>query len=248
MDTQTLFRSAQVSRTLYAVRCLVAAGTTSTYPGLLDFGTLIPSSTGVVRSDSMIVDVSTNSPGGYNLKLNAANGDNNMNHAILPDVIAPVGDGSTTGIITNPVALTANTWGFALPSSQANLETNGFNNSYSPPEDGPISSSKWAAVPTTATTIKTTGTASPSGDATEVYYAAAADLTIPAGTYTGNVVYTATLNDVPAPTITSVLPAAGSISGGTTITITGTNFYADQGAVVQVTVDGNICTSIWLSL
>lgn len=42
------------------------------------------------------------------------------------------------------------------------------------------------------------------------------------------------------PTITSVSPASGPIAGGTSITITGTQFYA----TMSVTIDGNACTSV----
>jgi len=54
-------------------------------------------------------------------------------------------------------------------------------------------------------------------------------------TYTFNSGY----NYLAAPTITSVTPAIGSISGGETVTITGTGFYQ----ISSITLDGVTCTS-----
>ena len=44
---------------------------------------------------------------------------------------------------------------------------------------------------------------------------------------------------IPAPAVTSIAPTFGDIAGGTTITVTGTNFHA---AGQTVTIDGVVCT------
>jgi len=49
-----------------------------------------------------------------------------------------------------------------------------------------------------------------------------------------------------APTITSVIPGAGPLAGGTTITVTGTNFY-DGSISASVTIGGNTCTRTGMS-
>lgn len=85
----------------------------------------------------------------------------------------------------------------------------------------------------TATTITCT---------TGAHTAETVDVTV-SNTDGQSVVSTAAYTYLDAPTISSIVPAAGSLSGGTTITINGTEFF--PGATV--TIDGNACTGVTVS-
>jgi uncharacterized protein (TIGR02145 family) len=203
----------------------------------LNLAAINPTATGSVVSGSMTLGVKTNSPEGYNLKLRAgsANMTNGANN------IAP-----TAGSVASPAPLSANSWGFAIPKTQTHatgLIATGFDNTYVAENNNQSSTSKWAPVPTSDTTIKTTTTANDAGDGdtTTVFYGVKATLALPAGAYKANVVYTAVVNDVPTPIITGVSPTQGNTAGGYSMNIYGSNFY-DQTAVVKVTIGGVECT------
>lgn len=101
---------------------------------------IIPSSGGMLTSGSHTLTANTNVPTGYSLSLNTTTATNNLT--------------ASTGTIAVPVALSNNTWGFALngvtSSTSANTVTNGFDASYATPT--PSTASKWAN-PGTSTTI-----------------------------------------------------------------------------------------------
>ncbi|MCL2869270.1 hypothetical protein FWF48_00455 [Candidatus Saccharibacteria bacterium] len=129
------------------------------------------------------LSVNTNVPNGYSLSISMSGTDTRLTD----------GSGhylnSTTGIFTAPSILGANTWGFAMNSSAA-AAGNGFDASYATPV--PAGTARFAGVPasTSPLTISTTNMANETGDSFNIYYAANADITMPAGTYTGTVLYT----------------------------------------------------------
>ena len=205
----------------------------------LDLAGLTPTITGSVVSAGMTMQVSTNNPTGYTLGIAAASSNlvNTTNGAYtIPSV---------TGSISAPIVLGANRWGFAVPKTQtdsAGLVSSGFDNTYTAENNNQSSTSKWAAVPTTNTTIKTTSVANPTGNATTVFFGVKGTTALPSGAYKTSIIYTATTNSVPSPVVTSISPNSGPLTGGGTATITGNYFY-DQASTVKVTIGGVDCTS-----
>ena len=93
------------------------------------------------------------------------------------------------GNFTTPVALTNDTWGYAVSGIGS------FDASYTTPS--PDAASKWAAVPlySYAQLIKTATAANPDpGDNLDIYYGVKATTLLPSGTYSNTVAYTAIAN------------------------------------------------------
>jgi uncharacterized protein (TIGR02145 family) len=162
---------------------------------------IAPGSAGsVASSSSQGISTKTNNPTGYSLSLYTTDANSRLaNTANSSYYISPVGDGVTTGILSNPIALPANTWGFAIPKTtdgttpDSALVSNDFDNSYTSVTSQSGYTAKYAKVPTSALTVKNTTSANgelPSN--TSIYYAANVDLTRQAGTYKATVVYTVT--------------------------------------------------------
>lgn len=139
-----------------------------------------PTSVAVTSSARDTVSVSTNNEAGYTLTLETNTADRNLNHA--SDSITP-----SAGTLASPTALADNTWGYRVDGAggftgttvaETNLTSSAFN---------------WAGVPAAGNgdTIKTTTTTA-SNDQTDVWYAMSADSSMPSGTYSNTVVYTAT--------------------------------------------------------
>ncbi|MDR2063493.1 MAG: IPT/TIG domain-containing protein, partial [Candidatus Nomurabacteria bacterium] len=216
-----------------------------------------------VASTSSTVTLTTNVFTGYNLTLSTNS--TNDNGLVPQNVgsptplhtipIAAIGNGTTTGTITNPIVLTNNTWGFAIPkvasSSPTNTIINNFDTAYTTPK--PNTTSKWASVPKQGSpvTIKNTAQAA-SNDSTIVYYAAKVGADLPPDEYKQTIMYTATANtdigNIPAPTIISITPNQGPTTGNTNITIVGTNFTKyDQSITTSVTIGGKVCNNVQIS-
>jgi hypothetical protein len=140
---------------------------------------LTPGASAVLTSASDVITVNTNDTAGYLLTLADADA-----------VETLTSGGNTIAASANtsaaPATLATNTWGFALPGAP-------FDASYSAENNATSSTSKWAKIPSTGTpfTLKSTATTA-SNDTTTVWYAAKIDSTKPTGTYTDQVVYTAT--------------------------------------------------------
>jgi hypothetical protein len=170
-----------ISAAVQAVVSISTGGTVSI--------SLTPTGAGVVTSNSDTVTVSTNDASGYNLTVidgdtttNLANGGNNF--------------AASAGTKTTPVTLATNTWGVAVNTGTTGIGTNGFDASYSVETNNASSTSKWAGMPAsngTAMLLKSTA-ATASNDTTTVWYGVKADTSLPAGTYTDTVTYTATGN------------------------------------------------------
>lgn len=145
---------------------------------------ITPTSAGSATTASDTVTVTTNSAAGYTLKIasgtaNLVNGANNL----VP----------TAGTIAAPAALDNNAWGFRFDDATAGTGF-GSGSTAAQTDVANPTSTKWAAVPTTATTIKTTAVAATSGDATNVFFGAKADMTKATGDYTATVTFTGTAN------------------------------------------------------
>ena len=156
---------------------------------------------------------------------------------------------STTGTLTNPSSLDKGqwgSWGIALPNSSLYTGFNTNEADYNSTNQDTLAKTTWAAVPGkeaddgSKTIIKTT-TQSRKTDAYPVYYGVRVDspVSVPADTYTAQVVYTATTNEVPMPTITSTSSNTyelGSGAGGT-VTITGTNLASTYKVYIESNTD-----------
>lgn len=197
---------------------------------------ITPNTPNDIASGSHTLTASTNVATGYSLSLGAL--------SAMPELTA------STGTITTPVALSSNSWGFAINrvsvSSPNNTVLNGFDSSYTTPT--PSSTSTWAN-PMNTEVIKMT-TVAATNDVTTVYYGAKADITTGAGTYSSTVQYTAASNisQVAAPNILSVTPNVGTTAGGTAIEIVGTGFTSnDQSVTTAVTIGGQACENVSIS-
>lgn len=146
--------------------------------------TITPTVAGSATTASDTVTVATNSTAGYTLQIASST----ANLVKGADNITP-----TSGTIASPAVLANNSWGFRFDDSTAGT---GFGS-------GPTSAQTdvanptsvlWAAVPTTATTIKTTAIPAPGGDAMNVFFGAKADTTKPNGDYVATVTFTGTAN------------------------------------------------------
>jgi uncharacterized protein (TIGR02145 family) len=187
---------------------------------------ITPTAAGTAVATSHSVNVKTNAPG-YKLSIS---GDSDMTY--LNPTITPTQLSATNGTIPTPSALATNSWGFAIPG------VTGFDASYN---STPTTSSKWAAIPSSETIVKTTNTANDTtGDNTNVFYGVKVDTNQAAGNYSASVTYSAVPNFFPAPTILSVSPNSGASTGGYDITITGTNYYD----TTTVTIGNTACTSL----
>ena len=142
---------------------------------------------------------------------------------------------STTGTLANPTYLDKGqwgSWGIALPNSSLYTGFNTNEMDYSSTDQDVLHKTTWAAVPgkesddSDKTIIKTTAS-SKKADSYPVYYGVRVDspVSVPADTYAAQVVYTATTNEVPAPTMTSINPNQYELGSGVSniVTIMGSN-------------------------
>jgi hypothetical protein len=143
---------------------------------------ITPGSSGSVTSASDTVQVTTSDALGYTLTFAdtdantyLANGTNHIN--------------ASSGTQSSPANLTTdNTWGYRVDG------VGGFGSGPTAVESNVSSSSfTWAGIPSSPNTIRTTNSPA-SNDPTTFWYAVRANQTIPSGTYTDTVTYTATAN------------------------------------------------------
>ena len=170
---------------------------------------------------------------------------------------------STTGTLTNPSSLDKGqwgSWGIALPNSSLYSGFNANEADYNSTNQDALTKTTWAAVPGkeaddgSKTIIKTT-TQSRKTDAYPVYYGVRVDspVSVPADTYTAEVVYTATTNEVPIPTISTLNQNIYELGSDTNldsnnrlpITITGTNLQSTYSIYLEGPLDdtGNTTTN-----
>ncbi len=142
---------------------------------------LSPGGSPVLTSASDTITVNTNNTAGYLLTLADADATETLTNG--GNTIA-----ASANTTASPAALATNTWGFAVPGGL-------FDASYSVESNATSSATKWAKIPSTGSpyTLKTTAAVA-TNDTTVVWYAAKIDSSKPTGTYTDQVVYTATTN------------------------------------------------------
>ncbi|MCL1839798.1 hypothetical protein FWF89_02235 [Candidatus Saccharibacteria bacterium] len=140
---------------------------------------------GAISNGSCTANVFSGDPNGYSLSIST---DETTWDIAYP--LQPIGDGTTSGILSNPIALTPGTIGFAFPTTQTNstgLVSSNFNTTY-PIVHSLASASHtnlYAQIPTLSSplTIKTTNTTHPSGDFTTLIIGGNANMTIPTGEF-----------------------------------------------------------------
>ena len=200
------------------------------------------------------VSVSSNNVAGYYVMLTGNAG----SPAMVPST--PTSQAfvqSTTGTLTNPSPLDKGqwgSWGIALPNSSLYSGFNTNEADYSSTNQDVLAKTTWAAVPGkeaedgSKTIIKTT-TQSRQTDTYPVYYGVRVDspVSVPADTYTTEVVYTATTNEVEKPTITSIDHNQYELGSNTNldsnnrlpITITGTNLKSTYNVYLENNTDSS---------
>lgn len=144
-----------------------------------------PTDSGVYTIAEDVVEVTTNSSEGYTLQLASASLSEN----------GLVGDDDTietsSGTTASPVTLASNRWGFRVDGFD------GFGMGPTTPVTNQSSSAlTFAGIPLSGSpiTINTTSEEATSGDSTSVWYGIHVNNSVPAGTYTATVVYTAVMN------------------------------------------------------
>lgn len=152
-----------------------------TSTGTVNLG-ITPVAGGSQTSDSDTVTVATNNSTGFNLTLQNNDADTELKNG--SDAIA-----AHSGTPAAPSALASNTWGYAVAGDNFDVSYTAFANQ-------PTSTTLWAGVPANGApvTLKNTTTPATPDDVTTVWYSAKADTTLPDGTYTDTVLYTATAN------------------------------------------------------
>ena len=164
---------------------------------------------GAVATNTLTATVSTNNVTGYSLSMSTTGEDIDLTHTNGVSKI-------TSTASASPATLSSNTWGYNLADSLTDFRK----------------------IPALSVVSTINSSSSPiANDKTKITLGVKANISIPAGTYSNELVFTAVANYVPVPTITSVSPT--SAKTGDTITITGTNF---TGAT-SVTIGGTDCTS-----
>jgi hypothetical protein len=127
------------------------------------------------------VTVATNNTSGYTLSIRDS--DTNTSLANGANEIS-----SHAGTVALPTTLASNAWGFRI-DGQGGFGAGPTSGSV----DQATNASLFAGVTSADVVVKTTA-APAAGDVTSVFFSAKADTSLPNGTYTGTVVYTATTN------------------------------------------------------
>ena len=148
-----------------------------TAPDKLDLN-LTPSSSGTLATSDATVNVSTNNFTGYTLSMSTTTDNTALTHTNGTNSI-----NSTSSSVSRPATLSSNTWGW-YPSS---LATNPGGSNY-----------QFAAIPSlsSAYPLKSTDAMS-TNDETTVSFGIMADTSIPAGSYSNTITFTAIANYVP---------------------------------------------------
>jgi hypothetical protein len=170
--------------------------TITTNTASVNLGSIQPTISGAINSGSVTATVTTNATSGYTLSMKSDNAD--MIHQTQSSArLTPI-----AGTSLNPVQFRqdgCNKWGYALPRSQTGLYglmPNNFLTNYPTLNNAAVADNAtiWAAVPTSDLMIKRLNTPT-AGDTTQVNFAACANLTMTAGTYTAQITFTAAIAD-----------------------------------------------------
>ena len=181
---------------------------------------------GGIATGRHTVSVSSNNVTGYEVALSASEA-NNDETSLVNTAAGSYSIPTTTGTITANSKLANNTWGYALTDPT-----------------GHESDAVWAGLQpsTNKTAIATTNSLSGQTDTYSVYYGVRVGHPeqLLAGNYTAEVVYTATANEVPAPSIDNIAPSSITVDNkNATIAINGSHLLSTYDAYVDM---GNTTT------
>ncbi len=176
------------------------------------------------------ISVISNSYVGYSVTVEGSGGDST-------DMVASdfgSGDGassnnerirSTSATIDDPATLALNTWGIAIPGMGKYNNESDYASALTTAKFGAVPTKQNGAVVMSSTQATGTNHDGSSSDNQNIYYGANVEQFFRAGTYSEEVVYTATVKLPSNPTITSVSPNQYELgsNGNSTVTIEGTN-------------------------
>ena len=165
---------------------------------------------------------------------------------------------STTASIANPATLSTNTWGIAIPDKQGYSNKSTYELGITNPNDqstqSTLAKATFGAVPpklageTIMSSSQATGTNhdGSSSDNQNIYYGANVEQFFRAGTYSEEVVYTATVKLPAAPTNLSITPNSYEADGCSTpdVTITGTNLESAYSVYIDLKKNGKLDTDL----
>ena len=212
----------------------------------LDLGSTTPSGTYI--STLATTNIYTNAPAGYQLYFSMSDNANHDNRLYLGGDTTDAYISPTAGTFDNPAVLSDNTWGWAMKSADVISEQTGsFDSAYATPT--PAVTSKWAAMPTYGNDhilARDSGPTAAAGEDIDIYYGAYVNTAVAAGTYSGEILYTA-LADTAVQDNMTVSPSYIE-STGTQITLATSlaTTAADLGTVT-VKVGTTDCTGITTS-
>ncbi|MDR2063431.1 MAG: IPT/TIG domain-containing protein, partial [Candidatus Nomurabacteria bacterium] len=236
-----------------------------------------PSPSGFLSNCQITATITTNNSNGYTVYLSS--NDENTCPSFTDACLTGIGTAAgsfitpTTGDFSHPQTLTSNTWGFAIPEPEVTrdemnddpLTDYTFDDTYTinaldagkpdqTIEEQNFINAKYAKLPLKTNPIKVKETTSqvPDGEDLDIFLATKSSFNLPSGSYTGSLLIAVSAKDpnFPEPTVQSVSPSVqGGLTGGTEITITGTNFKYDYNGnildiVTNVTIGGEYCTNI----
>jgi len=189
------------------------------------------------------LSVSTTNTTGYSLYISTNTETNNL---VSGDgaVITP-----TSSSTASPAALSRDSWGFAVPSSNIHSVVDGFSADYSSfvVPGGTKPSGLWAAVPVKSEMALIQKTESEGTYDLDVFYGFNLSRGVRAGTYTGTILYTAVANadegyDIGSFSINPYI--SDSLSGGTLISLEASispEVDIDDIGIVYVKIGGQNC-------
>ena len=197
------------------------------------------------------ISVISNSYAGYSVTVEGSGGDST-------DMVASdfgSGDGassnnerikSTNATIDDPATLALNTWGIAIPGMDKYNNESDYASALTTAKFGAVPTKQNGAVvmsSTQATGANHDGTAS---DDQNIYYGANVEQLFRAGTYSEEVVYTATVNLPSKPTNLAITPDSYEADGCSTpdVTITGNNLESTYSVFIDLNGNGSLNTQL----
>ena len=164
---------------------------------------------------------------------------------------------STSAPIANPSTLSTNTWGIAIPGKQGYSNKSTYELGITNPNDQStqttLAKATFGAVPpklageTIMSSSQATGTNhdGSSSDNQNIYYGANVEQFFRAGSYSEEVVYTATVKLPAAPTNLSITPNQYELgsNGNSTVTIEGTNLASTYNVWIDINNNGSYDTN-----
>ncbi|MBR0402996.1 hypothetical protein IJI55_00380, partial [Candidatus Saccharibacteria bacterium] len=154
------------------------------------------SPTGQLAIAKDTLNIITNSPNGYKLYVSTSGNDNNIYQNGSSSTSSSGYFQATSGNTSTPISLTQNTWGFALDKTSGTTESANFADVSKYSSANPSVDSTWAEVPkfTNSESAKISEISnynSPDGTDLDIFFGVNASTTLPDGSYSTEITYTA---------------------------------------------------------